>query len=243
MDFINKLKQRYSVREYDTENNITDEQYKQIIDAINSAPTSSNWHASSVIVVRDKKILAQLGEVNKYTGAIKSCDIFLVFLADYNRVNIAKNTYTEYQYNNHSSETYTVAVGDAFIQATTAQDAAICLGFGTCFLGLTRTMVKELNEILNIKGQAVPIIGLTIGNIKNKGIVKPKMNRVFENKYDFDRLNSDINEYDKSLIAHFQKINPDKKAWSYKEATIKSASSYRMDTKLIEDIWELELSK
>lgn len=69
------------------------------------------------------------------------------------------------------------------------------------------------------------------------------MNRVFENKYDFDRLNSDISEYDKSLIAHFEKINPDKKAWSYKEATIKSASSYRMDTKLIEDIWELELSK
>ncbi|WP_235619439.1 nitroreductase family protein [Mycoplasmopsis californica] len=124
-----------------------------------------------------------------------------------------------------------------------AQDIAIELGLSTCFLGLTRTIVKELTEILEIKGQAFPVIGLTIGYAKNNGEIKPKMNRVFNDRYDFERLKSDIENYNHKLISHFSKINPDKKAWSYQEATMKSASSYKMDTDLIEDIWGLKLQK
>ncbi|WP_235888471.1 nitroreductase family protein [Mycoplasmopsis mucosicanis] len=179
MNFADKLKQRYTVREYDTTKKISSEDYKKIMDVINSAPTSSNWHSSSVIVVRDKKILEKLGQANKYTGSIKTCDMFLVFVADFNRMQIAHRDFSEYEYDKHSSEAYTVAVGDAFIQATMAQDVAQELGLSSCFLGLARTMEKDLIEALNIKGQAFPVIGLSIGYPLNKGEIKPKMNRIF----------------------------------------------------------------
>ncbi|MBU4693416.1 nitroreductase family protein [Mycoplasma zalophidermidis] len=241
MSFYNKAIERYSVREYDTNKKITDEDYNKIINVIKSAPTSSNWHSSSVIVIRDREILNKLGETSKYTGAIKSCDMFLVFLADYNRMNIAKLKHPELQYNSHSSESYTVAVGDAFIQATMAQDIATDLGLGTCFIGLVRTIEKEIIDLLNIKGQAFPVVGLTIGHRLNDGHVKPKLNRVYENFYDYNNLNHEVEQYDTQLIKHLNEISPDKKAFSYTEATIKSASSYRMDTDLIEEIWNLEL--
>ncbi|WP_029608527.1 nitroreductase family protein [Mycoplasma simbae] len=243
MDFYTKIINRYSVREYDMTKPVSQEDYKKIIDVVESAPTSSNWHSSSVIVVKNREILEKLGATSKYTGSIKTCDMFLVFVADYNRMALAQQSAPELVYNNHSSEAYTVAVGDAFIQATMAQDMAAELGLGTCFLGLARTMQKELIELLNIKGQAFPVIGLTIGHIKEQGVVKPKLTRVFNDQYDINRLEQDIKDYELPLQQYFEKVAPGKKAWSYKEATIKSASSYRMDTELIEDIWGLKLQK
>ncbi|WP_235619438.1 nitroreductase family protein [Mycoplasmopsis californica] len=95
MDFYTKIKNRYSVREYDTSKEISQDDYNKIIDVINSAPNSSNWHSSSVIVVRDKNLLERLGATSKYTGAIKTCSMFLIFLADYNRLNNAQDKYSQ----------------------------------------------------------------------------------------------------------------------------------------------------
>lgn len=244
MDFYNKIKNRTSVREYDQNKQIGEQELQKILEVINSAPTSSNWHSSSVIVVRDKELLHKLGQSNKYTGAITSCDTFLVFLADYNRMNLAKEMFPELLYNSHSSESYTVGVGDAFIQATMAQDIAKDLGISSCFLGLVRMMESDLIETLNIKGQAFPVIGLTLGYAKEENnLVKPKMNRIFMNQYNIERLKTDTEEYNKPLEEYFASVAPGRKFYTYKEATIRSASGYRMETKLIEDIWKLVLEK
>ncbi|MCT4469522.1 nitroreductase family protein [Mycoplasma sp. HS2188] len=243
MNFYQKIMDRYSVREFDTNNPITDDEYKKIIDAVNSAPTSSNWHSSSVIVVKDREILTELSKANKFTGALKTADILLVFLADFNRMNEAKKEFPEYEYNSNSTESYTVAVGDAFIQATMAQDMALSLGLDTLFLGLTRMMVEPLITNLNIQGQAFPVVSLAIGHKASEGKIKPKLNRVFENKYDIDRLKHDVAEYNDQILDYFKLIAPDKAAYSYTHATIKSASSYKMNTDIIEKIWDLKLIK
>ncbi|WP_430003247.1 nitroreductase family protein [Mycoplasmopsis bovis] len=48
MDFITKIKNRYSVRSFDADKKIPEQDYKKIIDVVNSAPTSSNWHSSKL---------------------------------------------------------------------------------------------------------------------------------------------------------------------------------------------------
>ncbi|QSF13716.1 nitroreductase family protein [Mycoplasma sp. Mirounga ES2805-ORL] len=241
MDFYKSVLNRASVRNYDTSKPIRKEDYKKLIDAIKLAPTSSNWHSSSAIVIRDKKQLKQIASLSKYTGAIESCDMFVVFLADYNRMNFAMKEYPEFEYNNHSIESYTVGVGDAFIQATMLQDMAINLGYGTCFIGLVRAMTKELIGALNIKGQAFPVIGLTIGSKKEEPEVKPKLNRVFDGVYEIDKLEKDAKEYSDKIEKYYAKLNPDKPAWPYLKATIKSASSYQMQTEEVEKIWDIDL--
>ncbi|UUM25275.1 nitroreductase family protein [Mycoplasmopsis agalactiae] len=243
MDFITKIKNRYSVRSFDPDKKIPEEDYKKIIDVVNSAPTSSNWHSSSVVIIKDKELLEKISEFRPFTKHLKDAQFFMVFIADFNRMNLAQKAFPEYKYNNHSSEAYTVAVGDAFIQATMAQDAAVELGLSTCFIGGARVMVQFLIDILGIKGQAFPVVGLAIGYEKGKGTVKPKLNRVFEDKYDYERIKQDVSEYDKTLVEFFEKTSPDKKAWSYQEATVKSGSGYAFDTELIENIWDLKLQK
>ncbi|QBF34365.1 nitroreductase [Mycoplasmopsis phocirhinis] len=243
MDFYQKIMNRYSVREFDVNKTVTEEEYKKIINVINSAPTSSNWHSSSVIVVKDRQILNELSKVNKFTGALKTANLLLVFLADFNRMIEAKNEFPDYEYNHNSSESYTVAVGDAFIQATMAQDIAVNLGLDTLFLGLTRMMVEPLIKHLNIQGQAFPVVSLAIGHKVNQTKIKPKLNRVFENKYDIDKLKNEIIKYNNEILKYFQSITPDKTGFSYTHATIKSASSYKMDTDLIEKIWNLKLTQ
>ncbi|MGN3889380.1 nitroreductase family protein [Mycoplasmopsis bovis] len=56
MDFITKIKNRYSVRSFDADKKIPEHDYKKIIDVVNSAPTSSNWHSSSVIIIKDRQL-------------------------------------------------------------------------------------------------------------------------------------------------------------------------------------------
>ncbi len=243
MDFITKIKNRYSVRSFDADKKIPEHDYKKIIDVVNSAPTSSNWHSSSVIIIKDRQLLEKISEFRPFTKHLKDAQFFMVFVADFNRMNLAQKAFPEYKYDNNSSEAYTVAVGDAYIQATMAQDIAVELGLSTCFIGGIRVMVQYLIDILGIKGQAFPVVGLAVGYEKDSGTVRPKMNRVFEDKYDYERIKKDVVEYDKTLVEFFEKTSPDKKAWSYQEATVKSASGYAFDTKLIESIWDLKLQK
>lgn len=243
MNFYQKILKRFSVREYDIEKPISDNDYQKIIDVIKIAPTSSNWHSSSVIAIRDRQILNKLAQTSKYAGVLKTCSVFFVFLADFNRMNLIKEKYPEYEYNSHSTESYTTAVGEAFIQATMTQDIAISLGLGTGFLGLVRSLQKEIIDILNIKGQAFPVVGLSIGYPLIDKNPQPKLNRVYENEYNIDILENEMNEYSKELKEYFAKLFPEKKPHIFEENVIKSAHYTKTNTKIIEDIWQLELDK
>ncbi|QJR44347.1 nitroreductase family protein [Mycoplasma miroungirhinis] len=243
MTFSEKIKNRYSVRDFDPQKKLTPEQEQQILDAVSSAPTSSNWHSSSAIVIKDPKVLERLGQIHPRAKQIQTCSMLIVFLADYNRMNMALKEFPEYKYNNHDSETYTVAVGDAFIQATTAQAMAIDLGLGTCFLGLVRVAVQEIIEVLNIKGQAFPVIALAIGHKNTEGIVKPKLNRIYQEKYNIEQVTKEVAEYNITIKKFFETNAQTTTPLTYTEAMAKVGSSYKMNTKEIEDIWELELKK
>ncbi|QKT05246.1 nitroreductase family protein [Mycoplasma sp. OR1901] len=244
MSFHKSILERYSVREYDTNKSLTEKEQNYIIDAIKYAPTSSNWHSSSAIVITDKEILNRIAELYPRGTHIKTAQMFIIFLSDFNRMNIAMKSHPEIKFNNHSSETYTVGVGDAFIQATSAQDQAIDLGLGTCFVGFVRHVAKELIELLNIEGQAFPVIGLTIGHkFSNDIIIKPKMNRVFMNKYDINRIPNDINKYNPELVDYINKIYPNIEPLNYIDSSMQSAKNFKMQTELIEEIWGLELVK
>ncbi|MBU4691120.1 nitroreductase family protein [Mycoplasma zalophi] len=244
MTFSEKIKNRYSVRDFDPNKKLTEDEEKQILDAIASAPTSSNWHSSSAIVVKDQVVLNRLSKIHPKAKQLENCGMLIVFLADYNRMNIALKEFPEYKYNSHDSETYTVAVGDAFIQATTAQAMAIELGLGTCFLGLVRVGVNEIIDALNIKGQAFPVIGLSIGHKKSEGLVKPKLNRIYKEKYNIEQINDEVAKYNVVLKDFFAKYAQNTTTpLTYTEAMAKIASGYNMNSKEIEEIWGLELKK
>ncbi|MCU4706532.1 nitroreductase family protein [Mycoplasma sp. CSL7503-lung] len=244
MDFHEKILSRQSIREYDLNHPVSEEEKEYIIDVIKNTPTSSNWHSSSAIVITDKTILNKIAELYPKGTHIRTASIFVIFLADFNRMNMVLKSNPDVKFNKNSTETYTIAVGDAFIQATSAQDQAIDLGLGTCFVGFVRHIAKEIIELLNIKGQAFPVIGLTIGNkLNNNTLVKPKINRVFMNNYDIERISSDIEEYNPKLVDYIKESFPNIDPLNYVDSSINSAKRHSVQTELIEEIWDLELTK
>ncbi|UUD36981.1 putative NADPH-dependent oxidoreductase [Mycoplasmopsis californica] len=238
-NFYDAVLERRRVRVYKNEP-LTKDQENKIIEAINLAPSSSNWNVSSAVVVTDKKILKQLSDLAPFSTHLKTAPMLVVFLADNNRMNYAKAKHPKVAYNNHSSESYTTAIGDAFIQATMAQDMAISLGLGTCFLGLSRVLVEPINKLLNIKGQAFPVIMMSIGAPDENPKLTPKLNRVFNNKYDQTKLEKEVEAYAPVINEH---VKSNGFNFDYFEKSVTSAANYPMQTEVIEKIWKLELKK
>ncbi|MBZ4212687.1 nitroreductase family protein [Mycoplasma sp. U97] len=202
MNFIDKVKNRKSIRNF-IKNKVIDAKDKQdILAVINNAPASNNYFVSSAIVVEDIKLLEQLGKL-LHQKHVADSSLFIVFLADYNRIKIVNEIENNKDKNNSLNLAIT-AFGDAFIQSAMAQDAAINNNLGTCYIGGVRQYIEEIRQILNIKGKALPIIGLAIGYPENSfGRVKPKIQRVFKNKYDIESVNSSITPYNKTLSQYY----------------------------------------
>lgn len=80
------LLERRSIRRYEREN-ISDDDMALIYEAIRNTPTSYNGQQFSVIDITDQPTKEKLYEL---TGQkqIKTCNHFLLFLADFNKIKV-----------------------------------------------------------------------------------------------------------------------------------------------------------
>ena len=80
------LLERRSIRRYEREA-ISEGNMELIYDAIRNTPTSYNGQQFSVIDVSDQELKEKIYDL---TGAkqIKTCNRFLIFLADYNKISL-----------------------------------------------------------------------------------------------------------------------------------------------------------
>ncbi|VEU76720.1 nitroreductase family protein [Mycoplasmopsis columbina] len=231
MSFIEKNKLRNSVRNFNSEKELTEQQINNILEAVKNAPTSNNFFVSSAIVVKDKDLLEKISLTLKQKQ-IYTSGFFIVFLADFNRLDyILNNEKIHYE---PTINDLLIATGDAFIQATSAQDAAIEEGLGTCFIGGVREYISELKDLLNIEGNAFPVIGLVIGNMVEQPVSsKPKLNRIYLNNYKKDVLANEIKEYDATLNEYWKVRNIDGDYSKYSTNYLKNSNE---KSKLVENI-------
>jgi nitroreductase len=120
--------------------------------AAQSAPTSSNLQAWSVVAVADparKARLAQLAGPNKQ---IEEAPLFLVWIADLARARTIAKQYDAPGDGLDYLESFLLAALDAALAAQNAVVAADSLGLGTCYIGAIRN-----------QPEAVAVFGLTIG--------------------------------------------------------------------------------
>ena len=194
-DFIKIIKERVSIRDYEPNKKISQNQMTSLVAVVNNAPTSINGQYFGVVFIQDPKILAFLARKGRFQESIKNASVFAVFFIE--------NTQLEaMQKKNNKTITanrinlFTTGVVDATIAATQLQDAAVSMGLGTCFIGSVRSYPNILLEKLNLPKGNIPIIGLTIGFKKSQEELKPKMNKVYFEKYDSLSAIKEINNYD-----------------------------------------------
>ena len=196
------LLQRRSIRRYERES-ISAEDMEFIYQAIRNTPTSYNGQQFSVIDVTDQQLKEQLYEL---TGQkqIKTCNHFLVFCADYNKIRtIANAKKIEMPPFEKTGDGVIVGIVDAALAMMSALTAAEACALGTCCIGYTRTAApKEISQLLQLPQGVFLVCGLAIGIPREQPDLKPKQSTeliIHQNGYQNDSITELLLKYDGTI--------------------------------------------
>jgi FMN reductase (NADPH) len=201
---IGLIRNHRSVRKF-KDAPLTDEQTEAIITSAQSASTSSNVQAYTIIGVTDtarKQSLARLAGNQAYVG---HSGLFLVFCADLSRLKVATEQHGEAFHQN--TESFVVATVDAALAAQNAAIAAESLGLGICFIGGIRNNLHEVSELLELPELVYPVFGLTIGIPDQESALRPRLPRYtiyHENHYQPEQSRDGVREYDSTMLEYYK---------------------------------------
>lgn len=196
---------RRSVRRYEREA-ISAENMALIYDAIRNTPTSYNGQQFSVIDVTDRELKERLYEM---TGQkqIKTCNHFMAFCADYNKIRTAARAKgIEMPEFENTVDGLIVATVDATLAMMSAVVAAESVGLGTCCIGYARTADPEgIARALELPKGVYVVCGLALGIPREEPDLKPKQPLsliVHSNHYRTDDLTADLMAYDTEVATY-----------------------------------------
>lgn len=162
-DVLDLLYRHRSVRRF-TGEEVDDATVTAIVAAAQSAATSSNQQAWSVVEIRDPERRARAAELAGQQQFIREAAVFLVFVADWSRaIGVAAAHGTTSDAVGYIESTL-VGFVDAALAAQNAVVAAESLGLGTVYVSSVRNAPLELSELLELPEGVFPVVGLAIGH-------------------------------------------------------------------------------
>ncbi len=175
-DVLDLLYRHRSVRAF-APGEVGDAEVTAIIGAAQSASTSSNLQAWSVIEVRDPAVLAELARLAGEQDFIRHGAVFLVFVADWARASELARREGEPAEAVGYMESTIVAFVDAALAAQNAVIAAESLGLGAVYVGAVRNHPEEIAEVLALPAGAFPTFGVVLGHPDpaDRAGVKPRL--------------------------------------------------------------------
>lgn len=134
-----------------------------IIAAAQSAASSSNLQAWSVVAVRNPDTRATLAQLAGNQDHVRDAPLQLVWLADLARLEHLAQQHDRPCAALDTLEMFTVAVIDATLAAQNAVAAAESLGLGTVYIGGMRNHPQEVATLLGLPPRVVAVFGLCVG--------------------------------------------------------------------------------
>lgn len=201
-DITDTLLNRTSIRRYEGLH-IEPEKLDLIYDAIIHSPTSYNGQQYSVIAIDNQETKEELYSL---TGEkqIKTCDVFLVFCADYYKIEtIARKKRLQVPPFRQTLDGIMVGTIDATIAMCNARIMAESLGLGCCCIGYIRTAApREVSTLLNLPQGVFLVCGLTIGYPREQPNIKPKQEKsllIHRNSYQHADIAERLLKYDETI--------------------------------------------
>jgi FMN reductase (NADPH) len=218
LSVLDTLNQHVSIRQY-TDERISDETLRLILNAARRSPTSSNVQAYSFIVVRDPVIKQQLAVLAGQQKHIETCPVFVAVCADITRVRAACAIHGEVLAQN--LENTLVATIDAALAGMSLSSAAESLGMGTVMIGGMRNHPEEVAELLGLPNGAFVVFGMCIGYVDRheRPAQKPRLPEqliIHHERYQAQDVARALHEHDAELAAHYRRdgrTSPDA-AWT-----------------------------
>ena len=173
---IETLLNHRSVRAF-SDRPLPDDILRTIMATAQSASTSSNLQAWSVVAIRDparKERLAAFAGNQKHVAA---APLLLVFIADLSRLRRVSQAADMPSQALDYLETFVVAIADASFAAQNAVVALESMGLGCCYIGGMRNKPTDVAEELALPSDAFAVFGLTVGYPAEdvKTDVKPRL--------------------------------------------------------------------
>ena len=207
-EIINKIKNHRSIRNFET-TAVDDTILDEILHAAQAMPNSINGQQTSVIVVKDKATKKKISELSGNQTWIDEAPVFLVFIMDFYKTDLAAKKNQLTQVIHESVEGTIVGTFDAGLQMGATIIAAESLGLGIVPIGGVRRNPKEMIELLQLPEYTFPVAGLALGYPKGESRQKPRLpyNTFRHNEvYQKDGLMDQINQYDKLMEDYLAEI-------------------------------------
>jgi nitroreductase len=134
-----------------------------LVAAAQSAPSSSNLQAFSIVAIQDKLRKARLAKLAANQNHVEEAPLLLMFIADLARLRHVALGADEPANGLDYTESFLVAVTDAAFAAQNCFIALESLGLGACYIGAMRNHPKDVAEELGLPPGAFVVFGMTIG--------------------------------------------------------------------------------
>ncbi len=189
-----------------------------LVAAAQSAPTSSNLQAWSVVAVQDKDRKARLADFTGGNGHIKDAPVFLIWLIDLKRLRTVASNHGNKGEGLDYLESFLIGAIDAALAAQNAVAAIDSLGLGSCYVGGIRNRPEDVSRELKLPPETVAVFGLTVGypDPAAKTDVKPRLPQssiLFHETYS-EAGGDDLNAYDEVLKVFQEKQGLPQNGWT-----------------------------
>jgi nitroreductase len=165
-----------SVRAYDSRP-LPPETLELLVAAAQSASSSSNLQAWSVVAVEDEARKARLSELAANQQFIRQAPLFLVWLADLSRIQHLADERQIKLEGLEFLETLFLGIIDAALAAQNAVVALESLGLASVYVGAIRNKPEQVATELGLPPQVFPVFGLSIGYADSTVLtaIKPRL--------------------------------------------------------------------
>ncbi|WP_148254453.1 oxygen-insensitive NADPH nitroreductase [Aidingimonas lacisalsi] len=223
---IELLKSHRSIRKF-TDRKISHELLLELIQAGQSAATSSHVQAYSVIHVTTPAKREKIAELAGGQDYIATCSDFLVFCADMKRPTEASER-TGANVVRGMTEQLLVANVDTALMAQNVAIAAESEGLGICYIGGIRNNPQAISDLLQLPEHVYPVFGMCLGYPAHEPDVKPRLPVeaiLKEDHYSDDR--EQVDAFDDAMHTYYQQ-----RSGGHKDANWSRNLAPLFDTKL-----------
>ena len=202
---MEQIKQHTSIRKYQ-DKPIPEQVMDNIFTAIQMAPSWINGQQYSVIRVTDNTVREKLVALAGNQQYIAEAAEFLVFCADFNRIQKACE-YEGVNFEVDSPDYLTIATTDVGIALGQAIVVAESFRLGTVAIGGVRRATEDIAELLALPKYVLPISGLCIGYPDEQPLVKPRLPRetVIHNNTYKEITREQLEAYNEEMLSYMKK--------------------------------------
>lgn len=201
---IELLKSHRSIRKF-KDQALPEGTLEELIRAGQSAATSNQVQAYSIIRVTNPENREKLAELAGGQPWIKACSEFLVFCADMKRATEAAER-AGADVVRGMTEQLLVASIDAALMAQNVVVAAESEDLGICYIGGLRNNPEQVSELLKLPENVFPVFGLCLGYPDHNPQVKPRLPVeavLKQDYYDDSQDKAQVDAFDETMHQYY----------------------------------------